>query len=190
MLSSAVRRAAGHTREATVKTAAMLVALALAGCAATTDPTELRGTVGAAMSRQVATALAGGERTFTINSSTGGYVMSAALITGLLNGAGASLTVDGVCYSACAMLFVGTVNKHVGSDADVQIHGAYWRDGEGDDAKAAYDSAEYLKVNGLPNAHKWEGPNGHRLTAEELEKTTGGRMAGPVCARPGECRTP
>jgi hypothetical protein len=159
------------------KAAAALVALALASCATTTNRTELRGTVDAAMSLQVADALAGGERAFTINSSLGGSVGNAVMIAGMVNGRDASLTVDGVCYSACAMLFIGVVNKHVGSEADVEIHGAFFQDGKGDDAKAAYAAAEYLKVNGLPDAHKWEGLNGHKLTTQELENTIGGRLA-------------
>lgn len=170
---------------APVKGAAALVLLALAGCASPTNQTELRGMVGPVMFRQVASALADGQRAFTINSSLGGSTMTAQVLAQMLNGRDASLTVDGVCYSACAMLFVGAINKHVGSGADVQIHGAFFRNNEGDDGKAAYASAEYLRVNGLPDAHKWNGSNSHRLTTEELEKTTGGRLSERSVARAG-----
>lgn len=122
------------------------------------------------MVQQVVADLAQGHRDFTIDSSNGGQVLSAAAISGLMRGNGASLTATGRCWSACALLFFGVEHKRVTADADIRIHAAFYADGRPGDA-AARDAVEFMIKNGVPRAlaeQRGTGINLYKFTPAEL----------------------
>lgn len=84
-------------------------------------------------------------------------MISAKVMADELNRAGASLTVNGFCYSACALLVVGVRDHRFGEGADVQFHSSYIQGG-----RDTSDAADYLASLGLPRELA-AGPNLHRL---------------------------
>src|SRR3982750_3866934 len=86
--------------------AVLLFTMVATGCTsqASNPPVALRGRIDQTMVQQVQSALAEGHRDFTIDSSHGGYFLSAAVMAAMLRGEGASLTATGRCWSACALL--------------------------------------------------------------------------------------
>ena len=162
-----------------------LVALALAACSPTPDLSsaddvysriashrdnvELRGDIDFGMVAAVNIALAAGHRDFTINSSHGGGVMDAAVMAGALRASDAHITVNGECYSACALLVIGVKEKYAAAGADIRLHGAH-KQGVIDErpAKAA---ANYMIANGVPAdlaLGRGTGINLYRLTLADM----------------------
>lgn len=171
--------------------AALFAALTLASPAlaspalaspAPVQPVELRGRIDSHMADRVRASLDAGARDFTINTSTGGYVVVAAIIAGLLRAHQASITVNGLCASACALLVIGVQDKRYTSEADVEIHGARYRNPQTgkDDEAPARSAADYMVANGVPEAIAY-GPgmgfNMHRLSTADLNRM--GFVAGP-----------
>jgi len=163
--------------------AMLLFAVMATGCSsqASSPQVALRGRIDATMVEQVASALAQGHRDFTIDSSNGGYVFSAAIISGLLRGRGASLTATGRCWSACTLVLFGVERKRATAEADIRIHGAAYADGRSGDAPAQA-AVQFMIANGVPRAlaeqHGW-GINLYRLTPSDLA-SAGITAAGPT----------
>jgi hypothetical protein len=125
------------------------------------------------MADTVRTALDAGVRDFTINSSDGGYVMFAYLIGGRLKREGASLTINGRCLSACALLAFGVPDRRIAPGADVEIHGA-WDQRNPADPTPARAAAAYMLANGVPPdlaEGRGTGINAHRLSPLELSRS-------------------
>ena len=162
-----------------------LLALALAACGPTpdlssaedvysriashSDNVELRGGIDSGMVGAVNRALAAGHRDFTIYSSHGGGVMDAAVMAGALRASDAHITVNGECYSACALLVIGVKEKYAAAGADIRLHGAH-KQGVIDErpAKAA---ANYMIANGVPAdlaLGRGTGINLYRLTLADM----------------------
>jgi hypothetical protein len=139
------------------------------------QPVELRGRVDVNMSTAVRAGLDAGQRDFTINSSNGGFVTIAAIIADTLNSHNASLTVNGQCLSACALLAIGVSDKRYASGADIEIHGARYahpQNGQDDDAPAR-SAALYMRLHGVPERialGPGMGINLHRLSPLELSQ--------------------
>lgn len=136
-------------------------------------PVSLRGAIDFSMYERVASALASGSRHFTIDRSFGGNPMIAAIIASTISGKDGSLTATGICYSACALLLIGVKKKYYTPEADIQVHGARYRNpapGQDPD-QPARDTVAYLISNGTPPqlAQRWGfAINLHRLTPDEL----------------------
>lgn len=91
-------------------------------------PTALRGWIGHAMQSQVATALAAGHRSFTIDSR-GGELDPALEIGRLIKFNAGSLEVDGACMSACVSALMMVPDRRARPGADVRLHRAAAPDG-------------------------------------------------------------
>ena len=136
-------------------------------------PVTLRGMVDEAMYRRVVEAVSGGARHFTVDSSLGGLPLYAGLIATTIAANDGSLTADGICYSACALMLIGVKNKFYTADADIQVHGARYKypaAGQDPDAPAR-ETVRFLLFQGVPPdlANKWGmAINFHKLTPDEL----------------------
>ena len=174
----------GHRGSATTRLA-LLAALALAACGPTPDlssaddvysriaserdAVELRGRIDLDMAGTVNTALAAGHRDFTINSSHGGGVLAAVLMANALRGSDSHITVNGECYSACALLVIGVKEKYATAGADIRLHGAR-RQGVIDE-RPAQAAADYMIANGVPAdlaLGRGTGINLYRLTLTDM----------------------
>lgn len=157
---------------------ALSFAAAIAGPAHASSPgpaeaVELRGRIDAHMAEKVRRALAGGVREFLINSSNGGFVFAAYSIADMMRSNDVTLTINGMCASACALLAIGVPHKRYTSEAVIELHGARYTvkpPGADDDAPAKA-AAAYMMLHGVPEAIA-TGPgmayNLHRLSPVEL----------------------
>lgn len=136
----------------------LALACTLAGCAS--NPAELRGKVDTHMADKVRSGIASGLRDFTVNSSNGGLLASALSISGALKTVGGTLTVNGVCYSACANL-AAAMHATPGPNADVQSHSSHLKVGLQDGPDTA-EAANLLAIAGYPR-DRASGPNLRRL---------------------------
>ncbi len=137
------------------------------------QPVSLRGAIDFNLYQRVASALAAGSSHVTIDRSFGGNPIIAAIIASSINSKDGSLTATGTCYSACALLLIGVKKKYYTSEADIQVHGAQYRNpAPGKDPnEPARDTVAYLIANGTPPhlAQQWGySINLHRLTPNEL----------------------
>lgn len=135
--------------------------------------------------RQVTQALDEGRRNFTVDSSNGGNVLLAQVISDLVNSSGGTVTVTGRCWSACALMVLGVEQKYATEQADVRIHGAT-DIARPSDGKPADEVADYMIKSGLPESiarTRGKGANLYKLSPVELAQA-GVRSSKP-CGDPG-----
>jgi hypothetical protein len=144
---------------------ALLLVTVLPACALKNDVVELRGHIDSHMATIVSDALVAGHREFTINSSTGGLLSAAEGMAGRLTAAGASLTANGTCLSACALLLLGVTNKYATED-----HGG-WIAGQRNAVSSQFLTGAYMLKHGISatlSSGRGNGTNLYRLTLEDM----------------------
>jgi hypothetical protein len=78
--------------------------------------------------------------------SGGGSIYEAIAIGRLFRKERASLTVDGVCFSACVLILAGAVERHIGESDEVGIHRPYFGTTPETPLKADQVKQQYLQM--------------------------------------------